>query len=118
KPDKALADFDAFLKLTPPELVPLAGVPARWAGLGNRGLVVAEKGEVAKGLPDLDEVVTNWPAVAIARVNRGYTRELMGDYAKAVADYADATHLLATNNLAWVRATCPDAKFRNGAEAV
>jgi tetratricopeptide (TPR) repeat protein len=118
KPEKALADFDLFLKLTPPEPATPSGVPARWEGLVNRGLVLAEKGEFEKALTDLDEAVTNWPAVAIARVNRGYTRELMGDYAKAVADYSEVTHLLATNNLAWVRATCPDAKFRNGAEAV
>jgi tetratricopeptide (TPR) repeat protein len=118
KPDKAVADFDLFLKLTPPELAPRAGVPERWEGLVNRGLVLAEQGEFDKALKDLDQVVQNWPTVAIARVNRGYTYELMGDYAKAIAEYGATTHLLAMNNRAWVRATCPDATFRNSVEAL
>jgi tetratricopeptide (TPR) repeat protein len=118
KPEEALKDFDAFLKLVPAAVPDFAGTPQRWEGLVNRGLALAEKGEFEKALKDLDEAVTNWPAVGIARVNRGYTRELMGDYAKAIADYTLTTHLLAANNLAWVRATCPDAKFRDGEAAV
>jgi hypothetical protein len=116
KPEKAVADLDLFLKLTP--TATSAGVPQRWKGLVNRGLVLAEQGECDKALADLDEVLKNWPRVAVARVSRGYTHELMGEYAKALADYGASKHVRALNGRAWVRATCPDAEFRNGHEAV
>ena len=60
----------------------------------------------------------DWPEVAIARVNRGYTYELMGKYANAIEEYTGVAHSLALNNLAWLRATCPDAKFRDSDAAV
>ena len=46
-----------------------------------------------------------------------------GDFAGASAEYQatlqlDPTHSLAMNDLAWLLATAPDARFRNGAEAV
>jgi tetratricopeptide (TPR) repeat protein len=58
-----------------------------------------------------------------AQLNRGWAYELKGDYKKAAADYADILNLrpadaLALNNLAWLRASCPDAKYRDGKEAV
>jgi tetratricopeptide (TPR) repeat protein len=58
----------------------------------------------------------------------GYCYELKGEYAKAVAEYQAASAIpafpitpnpiLAVNNRAWVLATCPDAKVRDGAKAV
>ena len=54
----------------------------------------------------------------MARVNRGYTFELMGEYEKALGDYKSAPRLLALNNLAWLRATCPKDSFRDADEAV
>ena len=134
KPDKAIADIDQFLKLTPAGMAVAPGTPARWEGLVNRGLVFAEEGEFEKALKDLDEAVKGWPAIEIARINRGYTYELMGQYQKALDDYDRVAHpkygfgsvgrkggmvsnALAMNDLAWLRATCPDAKFRDGKEA-
>jgi tetratricopeptide (TPR) repeat protein len=118
KPDKAIVDFDSFLKLTPAGMATPAGTPARWEGLVNRGLVFAEQGEFEKALKDLDEVVKNWPGVGLANVNRGYTYELMGEYAKAIEDYAGVSFPLGLNNMAWLKSTCPDAKFRDANEAL
>jgi len=118
KPDKAIADFDAFLKLTPADRLPPPSSPGRWEGLVNRGLVFAEQGQFEKAIRDLDEAVQDPRAGAIARVNRGYTYALKGEYEKAIADYRVARHVLTINNFAWLRATCPDAKFRNAREAV
>jgi tetratricopeptide (TPR) repeat protein len=117
RPDRAVADFDAFLRLVPAGTAAGPATPARWEGLVNRGLVLAERGEFEKALADLDEAVKDFPAVTIARVNRGYARELMGEYEKALADYRGTQHLLAANNYAWLRATCPDEKIRDAAEA-
>ncbi len=46
-----------------------------------------------------------------------------GDYGRALAEYHELVRLLPTepegyNGLAWILATCPDAKFRNGTRAV
>jgi tetratricopeptide (TPR) repeat protein len=118
KPDKAVADFDAFLKLTPAGHPSQLNSPGRWEGLVNRGLVLAEQGEFAKAIRDLDEAVRDGQASEIARVNRGYTYSLMGEYEKAIAEYRGARHVLTLNNFAWLRATCPIVKFRNATEAV
>jgi Zn-dependent protease len=61
--------------------------------------------------------------VATAFVNRGVTEMLGGNWRRATDDYREAlriqpTHANARNNLAWLLATCPDAEFRNGQEAV
>ena len=45
----------------------------------------------------------------------------MGDYEKAIADFKalqNRPHVLRENDYAWLRATCPNAKFRNAREAV
>jgi tetratricopeptide (TPR) repeat protein len=122
KPDKAVADFDEFLKQTPVGSPALAGVPDRWEGLVNRGLVFAEQGEFEKAFQDLDALLLGWPAIPIAYVNRGFAHELNGNYKEALADYDEAlkvapSHTLAANNRAWTRSTCPDEKFRDAAEA-
>lgn len=116
KPDDAVKDFDAFLKLTPAEQL-----GHRVVGLSNRGLVLAEQGKFDAAFTDLDEAVKAVHCPAI--LNRGWAYELKGEYKKAEADYADLlakrpADPLALNNLAWLKATCPDAAFRDGKEAV
>ncbi len=118
KTAQALEDFDAFLKSTPADVAVAAGVPHRWEGLVNRGLVYAEQGEFEKALADLDDVVDDRPASSLASINRGYTYELMGEYDKALWEYSSMGHALAINNTAWILATCPKEKFRDGAAAV
>lgn len=119
QPEKALADFDTFLKLVPATQPAAENTPARWEGLTNRGLVYAEQGEFKKALADLDSAHKDWHGF-ITTVNRGYTRELMGEYPEALQDYEAAARrsLLAANNIAWLRATCPVEKFRDGKAAV
>jgi protein O-mannosyl-transferase len=51
------------------------------------------------------------------------TLSQQGNFAGAIAEYQttlqiDPNHQLALNDLAWLLATAPDARFRNGAEAV
>jgi tetratricopeptide (TPR) repeat protein len=123
EPGKAVEDFTAFLGLTPAAGPPVPpGGPQRWEGLVNRGLVFAGRGEFGKAAADLDEAVRDCPGIAVGWVNRGYAFELAGKYAEALADYEQAERAgaapLARNNRAWVLATCPAAKVRDGAKAV
>ncbi|HEY1377497.1 MAG TPA: hypothetical protein VGF55_11925, partial [Gemmataceae bacterium] len=55
--------------------------------------------------------------------NRGLTYRLQGEWAKAVGDFAraaflDPTDADAPNELAWLWATCPDGRYRDGAKAL
>jgi len=58
-----------------------------------------------------------------AYYNRAETKMTGGEFAEAISDYeaavrVDPDHALALNDLAWLRATCPVAEFRDGAKAV
>lgn len=120
KPEEAVKDFDEFLKPVPTDDA-VATNQKRQAGLSNRGLVLAKLGEFDAAIKDLDEAVKYGHPPA--QLNRGWAYELKGDYKKAAADYADLPNIrpadaLALNNMAWLRATCPDAAVRDGKEAV
>ena len=56
-------------------------------------------------------------------MGRGYARSAKNEYEKAIADYNEAIRLdpkdhNAYNGRAWLWATCPDAKYRDGKKAV
>ena len=112
KREDALKGFTENMKL----------IPAASYGQSNRGLTFAELGKYDEALKDLAAAVEKrgdgW---GTAQANIGFVHELKGDFEKAIVEYKKATDLgsvLAQNNLAWVYATCPDAKLRNGTEAV
>lgn len=102
-----------------------------------RGFAYHKLRQLEPAIADLDSAITlasRHPAPDQALLGkawylRGLTRYLQKDYARAVADYRQALTCAGTmkqganirliyNNLAWVLATCPDAKLLNGAEAV
>jgi tetratricopeptide (TPR) repeat protein len=121
---KAADDFDQYVTLaaSPPEGVP-ASTAVEADALASRGLARAEAGDLDRALKDLNESLAKFPAYTVAMVNRGYVFELKGEYAKALEEYTRAAdrkpgYALALNNAAWVRATCPDAAYRDGAKAV
>ena len=63
------------------------------------------------------------PTFAPAYVGRGDVWRKKGNYDKALGDYNHAVALesknsVAFNNRAWLLATCPDAKYRDGKVAV
>ena len=63
------------------------------------------------------------PNDANAYTNRGNAWLGKGDYDKAISDYnnaltLDPKNVAAYDNLAWLQATCPDEKYRDGKKAV
>jgi tetratricopeptide (TPR) repeat protein len=76
-----------------------------------------------QGLADLSAAVEmatdkNWPLIA-----RGIAYRQCKDYARAIGDLDRATCLepknfAAFSHIAWIRATCPDSRYRDGQKAV
>lgn len=111
--DKALNDYAEALRIDPNYTFPY----------NNRGLVWAAKGELDKAIKDYDQAIRLDPHYTFPYFNRGVIRERKGEYQQAIEDYAEAIQLdskfaSALNSLAWLRATCPDERFRAGREAI
>jgi tetratricopeptide (TPR) repeat protein len=120
KNEEAVKDFDAFLQRSPTDDA-FAFQQKRQVGLSNRGLALTGLGKFDAAIKDLDEAVKL--GNPNARSNRGWAYELKGDYKKAADDYAAVLNLRpadlpALNNMAWLKATCPGAAFRDGKDAV
>jgi Tfp pilus assembly protein PilF len=72
---------------------------------------------------DYSAVIELAPKSVSALNRRAHCHYVLKNYRNAYVDYArsaelDAKSPLAMNNLAWFLATCPEAKFRDGKEAV
>ena len=111
--DTAITDFDHALQLDPDMA----------AAYCSRGLAWITKGEYDMAIADFNEVIRLAPKSAEARYNRGKAWEIKRDYEKAFADYSEALRLNPNafpvrNNLAWLQATCPIAKYRDGTKAL
>src|SRR5262249_43757638 len=89
----------------------------------QRGLAWNAKKEYAKAIRDYDEAIRLDPKNVAAFRNRGFVYNLKKEYAKAVQDYEQALRLDTSDAwtprvMAWLFATCPNAKFRDGRKAV
>ncbi|MDR3635630.1 MAG: tetratricopeptide repeat protein [Isosphaeraceae bacterium] len=111
--DKAIADYGEALRLDP---------DFTWAYI-NRALARGAKRDYDHAIADLDRAVARDPRNAYAFHDRALFEERKQDYAKAAADYAEALRIEPKNRaarlgLAFLLATCPDATYRNGPQAV
>ena len=111
--DQAIADFDQAIRLDPKLAV----------AYFNRGLARNAKGEYDKAIADYDQAIRLDPKLAVAYLNRGLARNAKGEYDQAIADCDQAIRLdpkfaEAYNNRAWLWATCPDEKYRDGKKAL
>ncbi|HVC97751.1 MAG TPA: tetratricopeptide repeat protein, partial [Pirellulales bacterium] len=111
--DKALADYDEAIRLN----------PKNWEAYAGRGNAWWFKSEFDKALADYEEAIRLNPDNSVAYIGRGSALNSKGEYEKALADFDEAIRLdsessSALNNRALLRATCPDAKFRDGAKAI
>ena len=74
-------------------------------------------------MADFNEALRLDPNQADAYFNRAVCWGSKGEYGKAAADYSQAIAVdpgfaAAYNNLAWLQATCPEEKYRDGKKAV
>jgi tetratricopeptide (TPR) repeat protein len=97
--------------------------PQSVQALYGLGTSLIDAGKVEEGLPLVKEAVRLQPRYPEALGTLANTLDGQGKYAEALEFYeaalqAQPDHAGVLNNLAWFRATCPNAAFRNGAEAV
>jgi tetratricopeptide (TPR) repeat protein len=88
-----------------------------------RGVAWKYKGQFDNMIRDCTEAIRIDPNFAVAFHNRGRAWRGKKEYDKAIQDFTQATSADplyggAYNSLAWLRATLPDAKYRNGQQAV
>jgi Zn-dependent membrane protease YugP/tetratricopeptide (TPR) repeat protein len=96
---------------------------SRPVALCSRSLAWLLKGDLDLALADAAEAVRLTPGEAVAYNNRGAVLLKQGQYTRAAEDLRTAIrlnpeHPNAYKNLAWLQATCLEASFRNGPDAV
>jgi len=110
--NEAISDFNKALQLDPGDAAALEG----------RGSTFSQMGDQDRAIADFTAVLQSWNLPDIY-YRRGFAYSRKGDYDRAIADFRQGVKQMpddesALNSLAWFLATCPDAKFRNGNEAV
>jgi tetratricopeptide (TPR) repeat protein/cell division protein FtsN len=111
--DAAIADFNQALAINP-----------RYVdAYSNRCLAWTRKTQYAEAIADCTEALHLNPRSAKALYNRGYARDRQGDPGGAMRDYIQALNINPAyvevfNNMAWIMATSPDSRLRDGHRAV
>jgi tetratricopeptide (TPR) repeat protein len=111
--DEAAAAFSRALRRNPED-------PGAHNNFGN---VLLLQGKYAEALEQFEAAVRLQPDYSVAYNNLAICCKKLGRVADAIAHYRQALRLQpdsfeALNNLAWMLATQPDARLRNGQEAV
>lgn len=110
---EAILDFDVVIREE----------PRSHAAYLYRGQAHAEMGQRKAALSDFDNAIQNASTTVDGDMVRARASSLKGDYAAAASLFAKAKRRAARdtqvlNSVAWFKATCPNASFRNGQEAV
>jgi Flp pilus assembly protein TadD len=113
RPAEAEAHYAATAKLAPPDA----------ALCHSRASALARMGKAAEAIKQLQTAVTLAPTNAAFHFELAELLSEQGQTASAISNYQQTirfspTHAIARNNLAWVLATNPDERLRNGARAV
>jgi tetratricopeptide (TPR) repeat protein len=114
--DKALADYEAAIKLVPTESV----------FYRDRGNIALARKDYDKALADYDKSIELDPSYVVPWHLRGVTWQAKKEYARALGDYEKAAQLAGKESygstyytaLALLRAGCPDDKIRDGVKAL
>lgn len=109
----AIADYDEALRLEPEHAL----------AHSNRALAWYAMHEYDRALADCDKAIRLAPTHPHSYNHRASIWCKKGRYEQAITDYYEAVRLapddpLACHNLAWLRATCPDVRHRDGKRAV
>ncbi len=91
--------------------------------LVNRGILYNHIGEYTAAVEDFEKALSLISDFPEAYINRGNTYYYTGQVERAIADYDRAIRLkpegdYAYQSLAWLLATVPDERYRDGARAV
>lgn len=110
--DKAILDFTQAIKLN---------AKSAYA-YSSRASAYDDKGEIDKAIADYSQAIKLRPTSTSA-YNRAFLYEQKGEYGKAITDYNYSIKLNPKqadgyNSLAWLLATCPIEKYRDGKKAV
>ncbi len=111
--DKAIANYNEAIRLDPKDAV----------AYYNRGHAWQSKEDLGRAIADYSKALQLDPRFAPAFYNRGQASSSNGHYEDAIADFNEAIRLEPKyarpyDGRAWIWATCPDAKFRDGKRAV
>jgi tetratricopeptide (TPR) repeat protein len=105
------AEFSAALQLNPDNMM-----------IRDVLTLVAKKAEAYQALASLYEALKIQPTpeihaqIAVIQARQGEFQEAIGHYTEALRLRPDLPDVL--NNLAWMLATCPEARIRDGVQAV
>jgi tetratricopeptide (TPR) repeat protein len=88
-----------------------------------RAVIHRSLGHIKLALDDLDQAISVDPRDANPVLNRGLFKVDLGDYKSGLSDVEtairlDPNHAESHHGRAWILATCPDARIRNGQRAV
>ena len=113
KVEEAIGHYRRALELQPDY------APARY----NLGIELQNLGKVEEAIGHFRKILEDLPDHAATLVHLGHALATLGQVEEAIAQYQKAlktnpNDALACNNLAWIRATHPDPRFRDGLEAV
>ncbi len=89
----------------------------------NLGIALAGRGQIDEAMACFRKALEIKPSYAEAHYNLGAVLNFRGKIDEAIAQFQQAVEIKpdyakAHNSLAWLQATCPAARLRNGAEAV
>jgi tetratricopeptide (TPR) repeat protein len=110
---KALEDVEKAIRHDPSELRPLL----------LKGQLKYEKKDFEEAISSFDHVLAVNPNSSVAYTSRGRCWNAKKEYARALQDFNEAAAVgpddaQARNQRAWLLATCPESKYRNGQRAV
>jgi tetratricopeptide (TPR) repeat protein len=88
-----------------------------------RGEAFGQKNQLDRSIADFNQAITLDPTNASVFADRALAQAKLGAYGNAIADCENAIKLNgalgeAYNNLAWILATCPNSKYRDGKKAL
>jgi tetratricopeptide (TPR) repeat protein len=111
--EEALKDYAEAIRLNPE-----AG-----AWYGNRGLIYMETKKFDDAIGDFTACIDLHPAHEVAYRNRAAAHTRKKDFAKAATDFEKVVEInpespIGRNGLAWLLATAPDDKVRDGKRAL
>ncbi len=100
--------------------------PTFWPALYVRAQIYSHEGKYDLALKDCSEALRQDRSVVEAALLRANINARLGKYAEALKEYdylislhpRNVTLARALSDRAWFRATCPNASFRNGQQAV